>query len=70
MGGGGGGATGRHLYRGDNFARKCISTSTIGVPIYIWPQAAIPPAPPLVEFLVKIVISSFSLLIKLITEER
>ena len=25
---------------------KCISTTPIGVPIYIWPRAAIPPALP------------------------
>ena len=35
------------LYRGGNFARKCISTTLMGAPIYIWPRAAIPPAPPL-----------------------
>ena len=29
--------------RGGNFARKCISTTRIGAPIYIWPRAAIPP---------------------------
>ena len=45
-GAGGGGAEG-HLFRGGNFARKCISTTPIGAPIYILPQAAIPPAPPL-----------------------
>ena len=26
---------------------KCISTTPIGAPIYIWTRAAIPPAPPL-----------------------
>ena len=36
--GGGGGRLGRPLYRG-----KCISTTPIGAPIYIWPRAAIPP---------------------------
>ena len=45
--GGGGGVIGPHLYRGLNFARKCIPTTPIRAPIYIWPQAAIPPAPPL-----------------------
>ena len=38
----------RQLYRGGNLACKCISTTPIGAPIYIWPRAAIPPAPPLV----------------------
>ena len=38
---------GRHIYRSGNFARKCISTTPIRASIYIWPRAAIPPAPPL-----------------------
>ena len=46
---GGGGPSGRHLYRGGNFTRKCISTTPIGAPIYIWPRTGIPPAPPLVQ---------------------
>ena len=25
----------------------CISTTSVGAPIYIWPRAAIPPVPPL-----------------------
>ena len=33
------------LYRGGNFARKCISTTPVGAPIYIWPRASIPPPP-------------------------
>ena len=41
------GRLGRHLYRGSNFAFKCISTTLIGAPIYIWSRTAIPPAPPL-----------------------
>ena len=32
---------------GGNFDLKCISTTPIGAPIYIWPRAAIAPAPPL-----------------------
>ena len=47
LSGGTKGGPGRHLYRGGNFARKCISTTPIGASIYIWPRAAIPPAPPL-----------------------
>ena len=39
---------GGHLYRCGNFARKCISTTSIGKLIYIWSRAAIPPAPALV----------------------
>ena len=46
-GGGGGVRPDRHLFRGGNFARQCISTTPIGAPIYIWPLAAIPPAPSL-----------------------
>ena len=42
-GGDGGGRPRRHIYRGGNFARKFISTTPIGAPIYIWPRAAIPP---------------------------
>ena len=40
---------GWHLYRGGNFSHKHMSTTPIGEPIYIyiWPRAAIPPAPPL-----------------------
>ena len=49
----GDGRLGRHLYRGSNFARKCISTIPIGAPIYIWPRAAIPPATPLCETNIK-----------------
>ena len=37
------GRPGRHLYRGNNFARRCISTIPIGAPIYIWRLAAISP---------------------------
>ena len=44
QGGGGVGRLRRHLYMGSSFARKCISTTQIGAPIYIWPPAAIPPA--------------------------
>ena len=36
----GGGVEGAQPLQG----RKCISTTPIGVPIYIWPRAAIPPA--------------------------
>ena len=32
-----------------NFARKCISTTPIRVPIYIWPWAAIPLALPCID---------------------
>ena len=54
MGHEGDGRPGRHLYRGGNFARKCISTIPIGAPIYIWPWAAIPPpATPLCETNIK-----------------
>ena len=48
---------GRHLNRGGNFARKCISITPIGAPIYIWPKAAIPPAPPLEIILSKSMVS-------------
>ena len=33
----GGEGGGQHLYKGSSFARKCISTTPIGVPIYISP---------------------------------
>ena len=36
-GGGGEEAIVPLLYRGGNFERKCISTTPIGAPIYIWP---------------------------------
>ena len=47
LGSGGAKVRGQHLYRGGSFARKCISTTPIGEPIYIWPRPAMPPAPPL-----------------------
>ena len=40
---------GRLLYRGGNFACRCISTTPIGAPIYIWPRQAIHPSPPVYE---------------------
>ena len=43
----GGGRPRRHLYKDGKFTRICISTTPIGAPIYSWPLAAIPPAPPL-----------------------
>ena len=40
---------GRHLYRGSNFARKSISTTPIGAPMYIFgPGRQYPLAPLLV----------------------
>ena len=38
---GGGGCEGAAI-----LSCKCISTTPIGAPIYIWPRAAVPPAPP------------------------
>ena len=32
---------------GGKIELKCISTTPIGAPIYIWPRVAIPPVPPL-----------------------
>ena len=32
-----------------NSSCKCISTTPIGAPIYIWPRAAIPPSGPPLE---------------------
>ena len=49
--GGGGWGTSGHLYRGGNFARKCISTTPIGASIYICSPAAIPPGPPLLVYI-------------------
>ena len=48
-GGGGEGVRPPHAapLQGRQFRPECISTTPIGAPIYIWPRAAVPPAPPL-----------------------
>ena len=51
----GGAKGGRDIYRDGNFARKRISTSPVGAPIYIWPRAAIP----LIIIIIIIIIISF-----------
>ena len=44
----GGGGRGGGIFTGAIISScKCISTTPIGAPIYIWPRAEIPPASPL-----------------------